>query len=306
MSATSWFRPRNKAPVSRRNRLRRRLQIEWLERRVQLSGVSPTSISLIGSPVSSGGSDTETVSITLPPASVVDKVDITLLLDDTGSFKSFAGTVESIFSSLVSSLQTALPSVDFGFGVTRFEDYGGPGNSFSDDYDTARPFILNQPIVTAETAGGTAALDSLISTALSNVGAGYGGDTPEADMEALYQIATGAGFDGNADGNTTDSGPAGALLTQTSPGSSGDVPAFSTNVLPASGTLGGVGWRPDALHLVLLATDTPRSRRSPPALRSPRRSRVLAHRRFRRALRKYLWSGRLCQQLGFNRGQHGL
>jgi len=239
--------------------LRFRPRIESLENRLVLSaGVSPTSLTLgPSSPVNSGGSDTETVSITLPPVSVADKVDITLLLDDTGSFKEFAPVVNSIFSSLVTSLQAALPGVDFGFGVTRFEDYGGPGNSFSSDYATARPFILNQPIVTAATAGGTAALDSLISTALSHVGAGYGGDTPEADMEALYQIATGAGFDGNADGNTTDSGPAGALSTQTSPGTSGDVPAFSTNVLPASGSLGGVGWRPDALHLVLLATDTP-------------------------------------------------
>src|SRR4029078_12951797 len=80
-------------------------------------------------------------------------------------------------------------------------------------------------------------------------------DSPESTMEALYQIATGAGLDGNANANTTDSGAAGALATQTTPGVSGDIPKFSTNVLPASGTLGGVGWRAGALHLVLLAGD---------------------------------------------------
>ena len=117
-----------------RNRFRNRPQMERLENRLESSAVvSPTSLTLgPSSPVCSGGSEVVPVSITLPSTSVADKVDITLLLDDTGSFKEFAPIVNSIFSSLVTSLQAALPGVDFGFGVTRFEDYGGPGNSFSD------------------------------------------------------------------------------------------------------------------------------------------------------------------------------
>ena len=147
-----------------RNRFRNRPQIEPLENRLVGAVVLRTSLTLgPSSPVCSVGARLFPSRSPSPSTSVADKVDITLLLDDTGSFKEFA-IVNSIFSSLVTSLQAALPGVDFGFGVTRFEDYGGPGNSFSDDYDTARPFILNQPIVTAETAGGTAALDSLIST----------------------------------------------------------------------------------------------------------------------------------------------
>lgn len=38
---------------------------------------------------------------------------------------------------------------------------------------------------------------------------GGGGDGPETDWEGLYQLATGAGYDGNEDGDSTDSGPAG-------------------------------------------------------------------------------------------------
>ena len=54
-----------------------------------------------------------------------------------------------------------------------------------------------------------------------------------------------------------DSGPAGDLTTTAvNPGTSGDVPPFSSNVGLASGSLGGIGWRPDAEHIVLLATDT--------------------------------------------------
>jgi hypothetical protein len=234
------------------------LRIELLETRDLLS-VSPSSLSIgSGSPVFSGGTQKAPISITLPSGSIVDKVDVDLLLDDTGSFQSFAGTVGAIFKNLETDLQSSLPGVDFGFGVTRFEDYGGTaGTAIDVDNNDSRPFILNQPIVNNATAAAKATtVGALIDAALSNTAPGGGGDTPEAMIEALYQTATGAGFDGNANGDTTESGPAGAQATQTSPGNSGDVPAFSTNVLPASGTLGGVGWRAGALHLVILATDT--------------------------------------------------
>ena len=42
----------------------------------------------------------------------------------------------------------------------------------------------------------------------------------------------------------------------TNPGDSGDIPPFSSNVGLTSGSLGGIGWRPGAEHIVLLATDT--------------------------------------------------
>ena len=216
---------------------------------------TPDTISIVSGLICEGGSETFPVSITLPPDTTVDKVDVFFLFDDTGSFAGVAPTVIGIFSGLVTSLETALPAVSFGFGVGRFEDYGGPGTGFSGEFDTGRPFTLNQPIVTAPTAGGAAARDGLVATALGNTAPGFGGDGPETAVEALSQVATGAGFDGNGNVSNLDSGPAGGLLTQTAPGTSGDVPAFSSNVLPTSGTLGGAGWRSDALHLVILATD---------------------------------------------------
>ena len=219
------------------------------------STVTPPSISVTGGNVCSGGSQTFPVSLTLPPDTVVDKVDVFLLFDDTGSFASFVPTVGTIFSGLVTSLETALPGVSFGFGVGRFEDYGGPGTGFSGETTTGRPFTLNQPIITAATAGGAAARNTLISQALSRSAPGFGGDGPESGLEALFQTANGAGFDGDGNGSRLDSGPAGAIPTQTTPGISGDVPPFSSNVAPTSGSLGGAGWRTDSLRLVLLATD---------------------------------------------------
>ncbi len=219
------------------------------------STVTPPSISVTGGSVCSGGSQTFPVSLTLPPDTVVDKVDVFLLFDDTGSFASFVPTVGTIFSGLVTSLETALPGVSFGFGVGRFEDYGGLGIGFSGEVNTGRPFTLNQPIVTAATAGGAAARNTLISSALSRSAPGFGGDGPESGLESLFQAATGLGFDGNGNASRLDSGPAGAVATQTTPGTSGDVPPFSSNVALTSGSLGGVGWRTDSLRLILLATD---------------------------------------------------
>lgn len=218
--------------------------------------MTPAGIGIAGGPVCAGGSEVRTVQVALPPAGTASKVDVFLLFDDTGSFARFVPAVRSIFTDLVGALEAALPGVEFGFGVGRFEDYGGPATGFSRESPAGRPFILNQPIVTAASAGSAAARDELITDALGRTAPGSGGDGPEAGLEALFQVATGLGFDGNGNGSSLDSGAAGAPATQTAPGTSGDVPPFSSSTAPAAGTLGGVGFRPDALHLVLLATDT--------------------------------------------------
>ena len=132
----------------------------------------PDSIFIDSGAICTGGSETFPVKITLPPGSTIDKVDVFFLFDDTGSFASVAPTVIGIFGGLVTSLEGALSAVDFGFGVGRFEDYGGPGTDFTGGFPEVpegRPFILNQPIVTAATAGTAAARDALIATALGDV-----------------------------------------------------------------------------------------------------------------------------------------
>lgn len=217
---------------------------------------APESIALSStSLVCTGGTETASVSVTLPPSATISHVDVFLLFDDTGSFASFVPTVGDIFTALAADLRTSIPDVDFGFGVGRFEDYGGPGSGFSFDTLDARPFVLNQPIVTSTDAGGDTAQATLISDALAREAPGFGGDGPESAIEALFQLSTGAGFDGDGNGSSTDSGPAGTIATQTAPGDSGDVPTFATNLATTSGTLGGAGWRSSSLKIVILATD---------------------------------------------------
>jgi len=224
------------------------------------AGVTPSAISITSGAVCTGASGGQSVpaSITLPTPYVNNNVDVALLLDDTGSFSDEWSSVASTFSSVVDQLQAAAPSVTFGFGVSMFKDYGGNWTALDGDDPQTRPYILNQPIVTSATAGGGTALDGLISNAVGVADElpGNGGDIPEASLEGLYQLATGAGFDGDGNGSSLDSGPAGAIATQETPGISGDVPPFSSNVVTTSGSLGGIGWRPGALHIVIIATDT--------------------------------------------------
>jgi len=196
------------------------------------------------------------VSLTLPlTGPLTRKIDVFMLFDDTGSFTDNSPIVRAAFPQIISTLLTSLPGIDLAFGVGRFEEYA----NFAEEYGTGRPFILNQPVISASTPGFSAAIQS----ALDRTAPGYGGDTPETDIEALFQLVTGSGFDGNNNGTTTDSGAAGLVSTQLTPGISGDVPAFASfaldpsgNVLPATGVLGGAGFRAGALPIILTATDT--------------------------------------------------
>jgi hypothetical protein len=226
---------------------------------VAAAPVSPSSIDITsGGVCSTSGSATYPISINLPTPYVNSNVDVALLLDDTGSFSSEWSSVASTFSSVADQLQTDAPGVTFGFGVSMFKDYGGAWTGVDEDDQQSRPFILNQPVITASTAGSASALDTDIANAvgLADQLPGSGGDTPEASLEGLYQLATGTGLDGNGNGSDLDSGPAGALATEETPGDSGDVPPFSSNVAATSGSLGGIGWRPGALHIAIVATDT--------------------------------------------------
>ena len=217
-----------------------------------VGNVTPSKITAA---LSDGESLTKTVSLTLPGAGgVTNLVDVFLLFDDTGSFTSNSPIVRAAFPTIISSLQASLPGIDLGFGVGRFEEYG----SFAGENSTGRPFTLNQPIISASRTG----FSTSIQSALDRMAPGFGGDGPETDIEALYQLVTGLGFDGNNNGTTSESGAAGLAATQLTPGNSGDVPSFSSftadptnNVLSADGSIGGAGFRPGALPVILTATD---------------------------------------------------
>ncbi|MFM8981032.1 MAG: hypothetical protein ACKOSS_11300, partial [Planctomycetia bacterium] len=237
--------------------------------------------------------------IPVQPPSEPTPIDILFVLDDSGVNPALGGlgaqlgmvygdmalepgrkkqavarqVMQDIVANIKADLQAAYPGVSFdlAFGVARYEDFGG---AFRPQDALARPFIVNQPIYRLDREGAL----SLLGSAFLREAPGHGNQPgepvdPQALVEALCQAATGMGFDGNGDGDTSDSGLFGAETTQTAPGASGDVPAASFAadgndedgaprfVTPggaaASGNLGGVGWRPRALRYILTTTDIP-------------------------------------------------
>ena len=106
--------------------------------------LDPPFITSIGGPLCGGGSSAQNVSITLPSSSSAGRIDVFLLFDDTGSFADEVPTVVEIFRRVVTALQAQVPTADIAYGVGRFEDYGGPGRSFSGEAIGGRPFILHQ------------------------------------------------------------------------------------------------------------------------------------------------------------------
>ncbi len=217
-----------------------------------VGNVTPLSIT---QSLADGEHFSQNVTITLPGSGgLTNLVDVFLLFDDTGSFTNNSPIVRGAFPTIMADLQSSLPGVDLGFGVGRFEEYA----NFASEYSTGRPFVLNQPIV----ASGTTGYQAAIQAALNRTAPGYGGDGPETDIEALYQLVTGLGFDGNNNGSVMDSGVAGLGSTQLTPGASGDVPSFASytvdtasGALASAGTIGGGGFRAGALPVILLATD---------------------------------------------------
>jgi hypothetical protein len=151
------------------------------------------------------------IAIAVRPA----RLDVHLSIDTTTSF---GGEIDRLQRDLKGKVIDGLAGYagEVAFGVSRLEDFPIP--PFGGEGD--RPFVLITPITpdVDEIRLGLAGLEPL----------GFGGDLPEAGYEALYQIATGEGYE--RDG-----------VTYIEPfGGSGE---------------GGVGFRDGSLRVVVHATD---------------------------------------------------
>lgn len=152
-------------------------------------------------------------SFTLPVSLAV--VDVMFLLDASGSMADEIDNVRArLRTRVVPGVRAAIPDAEFGvalLGEFPVEPYGPP---------TVLPYQLRQPL-TRDTSQVEAALDNLPS---------WGNyDYPEAQVEALYQVATGAGLE----------------------------PWISPSLGCPAGGVGGACFREDALPVILLITDAP-------------------------------------------------
>jgi hypothetical protein len=147
-------------------------------------------------------------------------LDVFFSIDTTGSF---GGEIDNLQAELRTRIVPELRRRvdDVAFGVGRFEDFPSSPWGTSED----RPFRLVTPITTSDwlVSSGVASLDQPL---------GSGGDVPESGAEALFQIATGVGYRGL-------------------------IAAYSPAAVSGGGTTGGVGFRADALKVVVHVTDAP-------------------------------------------------
>lgn len=198
------------------------------------------------------GSVIEGIYVTVPERTSVEKDfdfelivqmgDVAFLIDTTGSMYSTVSGMASEFSSIVSSVSSVLPKAEYG--VATYDDYayspyGSPG--------TDKPFELLHQV--------SSDISSIQST-LSSIPLHYGSDGPESGMEALYQSLTGAGYDQNCNGSydsIQDVKPFIADSTDPFGGSGGQFQ--TTGTFSGGGDLGGYGFRPYALPVVVYATD---------------------------------------------------
>lgn len=171
----------------------------------------------------------------------IERGDIGFIIDTTCSMGGTITAVATEFAQIVSELEDLLP--DAAYGVGGHDDYaygsfGSPG--------TDKPFYLRQQITTD---------DAAVQTAFSSLGTHSGADGPESGTEALYQAATGAGYDQDCDGTydtSTDVYPFLADATDPFGGAGGEYYEADT---VDGGIIGGFGFREYALPIVVLASD---------------------------------------------------
>jgi hypothetical protein len=117
---------------------------------------------------------------TLDFATDIKRADVVFSMDTTGSMGGAVDNLKAALSTqIVPDLSAQIP--DLGFAISNYEDV--PVGSFGSFGDL--PFELGSP-VTIDVADAQSALNAIL--------LGSGGDGPESGIEALFQIATGAGL----------------------------------------------------------------------------------------------------------------
>lgn len=155
----------------------------------------------------------------------INRGDVVFNMDTTGSM---GGEIDNLRSSLRNTIIPQIASVlpDAAYGISRFDDF--PFSSFGGRGDV--PFALLQRITRDATAA---------QNATQGLNAAGGGDTPESGIEALYQLATGVGRN-ECNASVPAFNPAAGLIPGT-----------------ADGTIGGAGFRPGSVPIVVQITDAP-------------------------------------------------
>ena len=128
-------------------------------------GVEPASVILAGNP-----GDSFTVTKTVHTPVIPPRPDVVFLADTTGSMGPAIANVKANATSIMTAVRTAQPDSDFG--VANYTDF---------DCSDPFPFHLDQAVTASIPAA---------QTAIDGWTVGNGCDVPEAQINALYTLAT--------------------------------------------------------------------------------------------------------------------
>ncbi len=170
----------------------------------------------------------------------IERGDLAFLTDTTGSMSGTITAVQSSYSTIMSDAEDT------------FEDVAGGGAEF-DDY--AYGSMGSTPDLPFRLTVGVTTDTSAVTSAVSSWFASGGSDGPEGTIEALYQAASGAGYDQGCDGSydtNTDVPPYIATSSDPFKGKGGENYDSS---LTDTGLRGGMGFREYSLPIIIYATD---------------------------------------------------
>lgn len=186
---------------------------------------------------------TETV-LDIPFTPQISQADILFVLDATCSMTGVLNNMAQDFAEVVS--QITIPNL--AFGVADFQDYAytSLGSAVWGD----KPFTLKQQVTTSTVP---------VQSALSGLAVVEGYDAPESSMEALFQAATGLGFDQDCNNNYNSITDVRPFIPLTGPpvndAFGGAVGGSYSSGVSGTGTLGGAGFREGSLPIIVYTTD---------------------------------------------------
>jgi hypothetical protein len=170
----------------------------------------------------------------------VTMADVLFLLDATCSMQGTLDSVATDFAQIVTDIQAFIP--DLTFGVVSVRDYYYADYGISGD----KPFVLEQQLTTD-----TAAVQST----LAGLVASGGWDPPEAMLEAIYQSATGYGYDQNCDFAYQHAHDIAPFISFPGDPFGGTAIGNYDPSVPGTGDGGGVGFREGIVPILVYATD---------------------------------------------------
>ncbi|MCO4769591.1 MAG: hypothetical protein KDA24_06125 [Deltaproteobacteria bacterium] len=238
----------------------------WTDMQEQMCGSDPTDpddVCVGTNGIQVSGYEVNVVEVTFDTA--IQMGDIMFLLDETGSMQGTLDDVADNFADVAGELDALIP--DLTYGVGSFDDYNytapgvDPGYGMGSGDDLPFKRRMQQ---TTDLSAAQAALGALV--------AGGGDDWTESTIEALYQAASGAGYDMDCDGifdPDTDVQPFVASPTD----------AFGGNVIgtynpgvTGTGSLGGNAYRPGAVPILVYSSDATVRNAFPPYGEGPKGS----------------------------------